>query len=69
MLSHPPRMTRDTSTYRPYQKAHGKAGGRLRPMSLKMLSLEYLERTIQEGQHHPVRVLPKRETPSFLLLE
>lgn len=54
MMSHPPRATRDTATYRPYQKAHGKAGGKLRPKSLKILSQEHLDRTIQSGQHHPV---------------
>lgn len=48
-------MIRDTARYRPYQKAHGKAGGKLQGKSLKKLSLEHLERTIQEGQHHPVR--------------
>lgn len=55
MMSHPPRATRDTATYRPYQKAHGKAGGKLRPKSLKILSQEHLDRTIQAGQHNPVR--------------
>ncbi|CAN0460208.1 unnamed protein product, partial [Ectocarpus sp. 12 AP-2014] len=54
MMSHPPRSTRDTATYRPYQKAHGKAGGKLRPRSLKLLSQEHLDRPIQTGQHHPV---------------
>lgn len=54
MMSHPPRATRDTATYRPYQKAHGKAGGKLRPKSLKILSQEHLDRTIQSGQHNPV---------------
>lgn len=54
MMSHAPRATRDTATYRPYQKAHGKAGGKLRPKSLKILSQEHLDRTIQSGQHHPV---------------
>lgn len=55
MMSHPPRATRDTATYRPYQKAHGKAGGKLRPKSLKILSQEHLDRMIQSGQHNPVR--------------
>ncbi len=55
MMSHPPRATRDTATYRPYQKAHGKAGGKLRPKSLKILSQEHLDRAIQTGQHNPVR--------------
>ncbi|CAM9728456.1 unnamed protein product [Ectocarpus fasciculatus] len=53
MMSHPPRSTRDTATYRPYQKAHGKAGGKLRPRSLKLLSQEHLDRPIQTGQHNP----------------
>eukprot|EP00903_Cladosiphon_okamuranus_P007214 g7002.t1 len=53
MMSHPPRATRDTAAYRPYQKAHGKAGGKLRPKSLKILSQEHLNRTIQSGQHNP----------------
>lgn len=55
MMAHPARVTRDTATYRPYQKAHGKAGGKLRPKSLKVLSKEHLDRTIQSGQHSPVR--------------
>ncbi|CAN0455684.1 unnamed protein product, partial [Scytosiphon promiscuus] len=54
MMSHPSRMTRDTATYRPYQKAHGRAGGKLRAKSLKMLTEELLGRTIQSGQHSPV---------------
>eukprot|EP00752_Nemacystus_decipiens_P001310 g1300.t1 len=53
MMSHPPRAMRDTAAYRPYQKAHGKTGGKLRPKSLKVLSQEHLERTIQSGQHNP----------------
>ncbi|CAM9984946.1 unnamed protein product [Pylaiella littoralis] len=53
MMSHPARVTRDTATYRPYQKAHGKAGGKLRPKSLKILSEEHLDRVIQTGQHNP----------------
>eukprot|EP00904_Undaria_pinnatifida_P009177 jgi/Undpi1/538/HiC_scaffold_10.g04002.m1 len=53
MISHPPRMTRDTATYRPYQKAHGRAGGKLRSKSLKTLAQELLGRTIQTGQHSP----------------
>lgn len=55
MMTHPQRMTRDTATYRPYRKPRSKAGGKLLPMSLKKLALEHLGRTIQEGQHHPVR--------------
>ncbi|CAN0430427.1 unnamed protein product, partial [Hapterophycus canaliculatus] len=55
MMSHPQRATRDTATYRPYQKAHGKAGGKLRPRSLKLLAQEHLDRSIQAGQHSPVR--------------
>lgn len=54
MMTHPARVTRDTATYRPYQKAHGKAGGKLRPKSLKVLSQEHLDRAIQAGQHSPV---------------
>lgn len=57
MISHPPRMTRDTATYRPYQKAHGRAGGKLRSKSLKTLAQELLGRTIQTGQHSPVSLV------------
>ncbi|CAM9672889.1 unnamed protein product, partial [Laminaria digitata] len=53
MMSHPSRMTRDTATYRPYQKAHGRAGGKLRAKSLKTLAEELLGRTIQTDQHSP----------------
>ncbi|CAM9880947.1 unnamed protein product, partial [Discosporangium mesarthrocarpum] len=53
MLSHPYKSIRDTARYRPYKRAQGKAGGKLKPRALRKLADEYLGIVIQEGQHDP----------------
>eukprot|EP00602_Paraphysomonas_sp_CaronLab_P001562 CAMPEP_0185031748 /NCGR_PEP_ID=MMETSP1103-20130426/19369_1 /TAXON_ID=36769 /ORGANISM="Paraphysomonas bandaiensis, Strain Caron Lab Isolate" /LENGTH=237 /DNA_ID=CAMNT_0027567371 /DNA_START=19 /DNA_END=729 /DNA_ORIENTATION=+ len=53
MLSHHRSQIRDTATYAPYMRAHGKAGGKMRPRSLRDLSKQFLGLTIQDGEHDP----------------
>lgn len=51
MLSHPRNMIRDTATYRPFKRSNKR--GKLAPRSLKKLTLEFLNREIQSGEHDP----------------
>jgi len=53
MLTHPRNDIRDTARYKPFMKARGKDGGKLRPRKLKELAEEYLGLMIQvEGESH-----------------
>ena len=52
-LSHPRAKIRDTSAYRPYMKIRNKYG-KVRPRALRDLTLEYLGKKIQEGEHDSV---------------
>nr|CCA26446.1 RNA exonuclease 4 putative [Albugo laibachii Nc14] len=53
LLIHPKRQTRDTALYRPYMR-YRKNGTKLLPRSLKTLAAEFLEWSIQEGEHDSV---------------
>lgn len=53
MLTHPRNNIRDTARYKPFMKARGTGGGKLRPRKLKELAEEYLGLKIQvEGEAH-----------------
>lgn len=53
MLDHPTLQVRDTARYKPFMRASGRNGGKLRPRKLRDLVKEYLGITIQkEGQAH-----------------
>ncbi|KAJ1445886.1 ribonuclease H-like domain-containing protein [Pelagophyceae sp. CCMP2097] len=52
LLTHPPRMTRDTAKYKPLMKTN--ARGKHKPRKLRDLAKEHLDRTIQTGEHGSV---------------
>lgn len=53
MLTHPREDTRDTARYKPFMRATGRSGGKLRPRKLRDLALEELGKRIQvEGEGH-----------------
>lgn len=53
MLSHPKCDIRDTAKYKPFMRATGRSGGKLRPRKLRDLVLEHLGQKIQvEGEAH-----------------
>jgi RNA exonuclease 4 len=53
MLSHPKHSTRDTARYKPFMRASGRNGGKLRPRKLRDLVKEHLGLDIQkDGQEH-----------------
>jgi len=53
MLNHPKRDVRDTARYKPFMRASGRGGGKLRPRKLRDLAKEHLELEIQrEGEEH-----------------
>lgn len=54
LLSHPRSKIRDTSRYQPYMRQRMTAG-KFRPRSLKELTLEFLGKKIQSGEHDSVR--------------
>lgn len=56
LLSHPRSKIRDTSRYQPYMRQRMTAG-KFRPRSLKELTLEFLGKKIQSGEHDSVREL------------
>eukprot|EP01039_Chlorochromonas_danica_P007774 gene7774-8585_t len=51
LLSHPKAMIRDTARYRPYMRQHG---SKFRPRALRELTKQYLNKTIQQGEHDSV---------------
>lgn len=53
MLKHPRRMIRDTATYKPYMRPHGRKGGKFKPRALKDLVRQHFKQTIQTGEHDP----------------
>mmetsp|Transcript_25735 Transcript_25735/g.24595 ORF Transcript_25735/g.24595 Transcript_25735/m.24595 type:complete len:398 (-) Transcript_25735:293-1486(-) len=53
MLSHPRKMIRDTATFKPYMRPHGRKGGKFKPRSLKELTKQHLGIQIQSGEHDP----------------
>jgi RNA exonuclease 4 len=53
MLDHPKSQIRDTAKYKPFMRASGRNGGKLRPRKLRDLVKEHLGLTIQkEGEAH-----------------
>lgn len=53
MLDHPKQDIRDTAKYKPFMRASGRNGGKLRPRKLRDLVKEHVGRTIQvEGEAH-----------------
>ena len=53
MLDHPKSQIRDTAKYKPFMRASGRNGGKLRPRKLRDLVKENLDLIIQkEGQEH-----------------
>lgn len=53
MISHPGHDIRDTARYKPFMRATGRSGGKLRPRKLKDLVFEHLGMRIQvEGEAH-----------------
>lgn len=53
MLAHPRSEIRDTAKYKPFMRATGRSGGKLRPRKLRDLVLEHLGMKIQvEGEAH-----------------
>mmetsp|Transcript_13382 Transcript_13382/g.28942 ORF Transcript_13382/g.28942 Transcript_13382/m.28942 type:complete len:180 (+) Transcript_13382:724-1263(+) len=53
MLDHPKEDVRDTARYKPFMRATGRSGGKLRPRKLRDLVREELGRRIQgEGEAH-----------------
>ena len=53
MISHPRHEIRDTAKYKPFMRATGRSGGKLRPRKLRDLVLENLGMRIQvEGEAH-----------------
>lgn len=53
MLDHPKSQIRDTARYKPFMRASGRNGGKLRPRKLRDLVKENLDLIIQkEGQEH-----------------
>lgn len=50
-LSHPRRMIRDTSSYRPFMRRL--QNGKFRPRKLKEISKQFLDMEIQGGEHTP----------------
>jgi DNA polymerase III epsilon subunit-like protein len=53
MLGHTHTKIRDTATYRPYMKPHGRKEGKFRPKALRELAKQYLGTIIQTGEHDP----------------
>jgi RNA exonuclease 4 len=53
LLSHRRSMIRDTATYHPYMRPHGKKDGKFRPRALRELTKQFLNYSIQEGEHDP----------------
>ena len=53
LLSHRRSMIRDTATYHPYMRPHGKKDGKFRPRALRELTKQFLKYSIQEGEHDP----------------
>lgn len=51
MLSHSKSMIRDTATFRPYMRPHGKKGGKWKPRALRDLTKQFLGKVIQTGEH------------------
>ncbi len=53
MLDHPKSQIRDTARYKPFMRASGRNGGKLRPRKLRDLVKDHLNLTIQkEGEAH-----------------
>ncbi len=53
MISHPRHDVRDTARYKPFMRATGRSGGKLRPRKLRDLVFEHLGMRIQvEGEAH-----------------
>lgn len=53
MLDHPKHQIRDTAKYKPFMRASGRNGGKLRPRKLRDLVKEHVGKTIQvEGEAH-----------------
>jgi RNA exonuclease 4 len=53
MISHPRHDIRDTARYKPFMRATGRSGGKLRPRKLRDLVFEHLGMRIQvEGEAH-----------------
>ena len=53
MISHPRSEIRDTARYKPFMRATGRSGGKLRPRKLRDLVYEHLGMRIQvEGEAH-----------------
>ncbi|EJK65984.1 hypothetical protein THAOC_13115 [Thalassiosira oceanica] len=53
MITHPREEIRDTARYKPFMRATGRSGGKLRPRKLRDLVLENLGMKIQvEGESH-----------------
>lgn len=53
MLTHPKHSIRDTARYKPFMRASGRNGGKLRPRKLRDLVKEHLGLDIQkDGQEH-----------------
>ena len=53
MLDHPKKQIRDTAKYKPFMRASGRNGGKLRPRKLRDLVKEHVGKTIQvEGEAH-----------------
>jgi len=53
LLSHPRAMIRDTGTYPPYMRPHPKKEGRFKPRALRELTKQFLDYSIQIGEHDP----------------
>jgi RNA exonuclease 4 len=53
MLKHPRHSIRDTATFKPYMRPHGRKGGKFKPRSLKDLTRQFLGYAIQTGEHDP----------------
>ena len=51
LLRHSRNMIRDTATYRPYMR--NSFGNKFKPRALRDLAKQYLQITIQEGEHDP----------------
>lgn len=51
LLSHPRTMIRDTATYRPYMRTA--KFGKFKPRALRDLTKQFLDYTIQTGEHDP----------------
>lgn len=51
LLEHKRSMTRDTASYRPYMRPHDKKAGKWKPRALRDLARQFLNKTIQTGEH------------------